>query len=147
MQDAGWKWPEIAAAAVERVDLDSFAVEAGGVTQGLMLLNLNRRSRIDGQQQAHLVYVELLATAPWNRNGFVDQPKYKGVGRLLLAAAISLSYEQEFFGRVGLHALVQSENWYEQICGMTNLGPDPAYADLRYFEMTEGQAQVFLGGN
>ena len=147
MQDFHWKWPEKAAATEVRADYDSFAVEAGGVTQGLMLVSLTARARVAGQANAHLLYVELVATAPWNREGFTDRPKYKGIGRLLLAAAISLSVDQEFGGRVGLHALPQSESWYGQVCGMSDLGPDAAHQGLRYFEMTEGQAEAFVGRN
>src|SRR5689334_16583106 len=48
MQDSHWKWPEKAAATEVRADFDSFAVEAGGVTQGLMLVSLNARARVTG---------------------------------------------------------------------------------------------------
>jgi hypothetical protein len=147
IQDLHWKWPEKAAATEVRADLDSFAVEVGGVAQGLMIVSLNARGRVAGQQNAHLVYVELLAAAPWNRRGFTDRPKYKGVGRLLLAAAVSLSVDQEFGGRIGLHALPQSESWYGQVCGMTDLGLDATHQGLRYFEMTEAQAEAFVGRN
>jgi hypothetical protein len=147
LQDFHWKWPEKAAATEVRADFESFAVEAWGVTQGLMLVSLNARARAAGQQNAHLVYVELVATAPWNREGLTERPKYKGIGRLLLAAAVSLSVNQEFGGRVGLHALPQSESWYGQICGMTDLGLDATHQGLRYFEMTEAQAKAFVGRN
>lgn len=146
MQDAHWKWPEKTAGIAERLDLDSFAVMADGVTQGLMIVSLTARGRAPGQENAHLVYVELVAIAPWNRKGFTDQPKYKGAGRLLLAAAVSLSAEQEFAGRIGLHALPQSETWYREVCGMTDLGPDDAHHGLRYFEMTEAQVRAFVEG-
>jgi hypothetical protein len=145
MQDSHWEWPQKAAAMGARLDYDTFAVEAGGVTQGLMIVSLTERGRAPGQENDHLIYVELIAAAPWNRKGFTDRPKYKGVGRLLLAAAVSLSVDQEFGGRVGLHALPQSATWYRQVCGMTDLGPDEAHQRLHYFEMTETQARAFVG--
>src|SRR5258706_1341 len=82
------------------------------------------------------------ATALWNRFRLVPEPQFKGIGRLLLAAAISLSVSEEFAGRIGLHALPQAESWYRDVCGMTDLGIDGT--GMRYFEMTEAQAQTFV---
>jgi hypothetical protein len=36
--------------------------------------------------------------------------------------------------------------FYQKICGMVRLGPDPDYQGLDYFEMTSEQAQLILGG-
>jgi hypothetical protein len=65
-------------------------------------------SRLAGQLGAPVIYIEAIATAPWNRPGFSPQPKYKGVGQILMQAAISLSIDEEFKGRVALHALPQA---------------------------------------
>jgi hypothetical protein len=66
------------------------------------------------------------------------------VGSVLLAAAIQLSIDEEFLGRLGLHSLPQADDWYRK-CRMTDLGPDPSEKqNLRYFEMTPEQAQAFL---
>ena len=62
----------------------------------------------------------------------------------MIAAAIHLSLAEEFSGRVGLHSLPQADDWYSRGCGMTDLGPDPAVQNLRYFEMTPEQAAEFL---
>jgi hypothetical protein len=67
------------------------------------------------------------------------------VGSLLVRAAIELSREEGFKGRIGLHSLPQSNAWYANMCGMTDLGADPGYShQLRYFEMTPEQAEAFL---
>jgi hypothetical protein len=71
-----------------------------------------------------------------------EVPRFKGIGRILLGAAISLSFHEEFAGRIGLHALPQAEDWYRHVCGMTDLGVDGK--KMRYFEMTEAQAKAFL---
>lgn len=42
----------------------------------------------------------------------------------------------------GLHSLPQANGFYANTCGMTDLGP--GYDNLRYFEMTPEQAQVFI---
>ena len=44
---------------------------------------------------------------------------------------------------MALHSLPQAERYYRDVCGMTDLGPDPAYDNLRYFEMTAEQAAEF----
>lgn len=145
LQDEHWKWPEKSEVVRGRLDFESFAVTASGLTQGLMIVSLAKTARIERQRGQHLVYVELIATAPWNRPGFTDGgAQYKGVGRLLLAAAVSLSVEQEFGGRIGLHALPQAASWYRDVCGMTDLGPDEGHQKLVYFEMTAEQAAAFV---
>ena len=74
-----------------------------------------------------------------------------GVLRELAAAGIQLmglalrwSLSLGYGGRVGLHALDQAKTFYENRCGMQNLGPDATYQDLSYFEFTEANAGKFL---
>jgi hypothetical protein len=108
-----------------------------------MLVDTTRFARSDRQKGRELVYVDLLATAPWNRPRLVPEARYKGVGRILIATAISLSYELEFNGRLGLHSLPQSESWYRDVAGFSDMGYD-APKRMRYFEVTEAQAAAFL---
>jgi hypothetical protein len=67
------------------------------------------------------------------------------VGKVLLQAAIAMSDEEGFKGRIGLHSLPQAETFYSNI-GMTNCGIDVSYENLRYFEMTPEQAAAFIQG-
>src|SRR5271156_6187957 len=92
-----------------------------------------------------LVYLDYLEVAPWNRPDFGPVPRLRGVGSALITAAVALSDEEGFKGRLGLHSLPQADAFYRKI-GMTDLGPDPAYQNLRYFEMTVEQARTFLEG-
>jgi len=108
-----------------------------------MLVDVTKFAKLPVQEGRELVYVDFLATAPWNRPNFVQAPKYKGIGRLLIATAVSLSLTLEFKGRIGLHSLPQSENWYATVCGFTAGGYDQE-KKLHYFEMTEVQAASFL---
>ena len=62
---------------------------------------------------------------------------------ILIRAAIALSEDLEFYGRIGLHSLPQANGFYANTCGMTDLGADPDYEGLRYFEMTPEQARAF----
>ncbi len=146
VQDAHWDWRGLVSKRAGQLAYESFSVECGGTTQGLMLTKATAFSRLKSQSGLDLVYVEYIATAPMNRQGFTKTPVYKGVGRILLVAAISLSQDLGFKGRIGLHALPQSASWYRDVCGMTDLGPDTAIPPgvMHYFEMTEAQAQSFL---
>jgi len=145
LQDEHWDWIGKTSQRSGHLGYESFAVECAGVTQGLMFVKTTAFARLESQKGLDLVYVDLLATAPWNRHGFTATPTYKGVGRVLLVTAVSYSAELGFRGRLGLHSLPQSESWYRTQCGMTDLGVDPAVPPgvLHYFEMTEVQAQAF----
>lgn len=142
IQDAHWKWTEKVKERASALEWRSFAVEAGGITQALMFVRLSGFALEPTQRNLPLVDIDLLATAPWNRRRLAETPKYKGLGRLLMTAAISLSVDEEFKGRIGLHALPQAETFYRDVCGMTDLGVDKTM--MRYFEMTESQAMAFL---
>lgn len=142
IQDAHWSWPKKREVRANRLDWASFAIEADGHTQGLMFLELTGVGQEESQRKKPIVKVDLLATAPWNRAGLVDKPKYRGVGLLLMAAAVSKSVADEFGGRIGLHALPQSERFYREVCGMADLGVDKTR--MRYFEMTEERAKKFM---
>ncbi len=60
-----------------------------------------------------MIYIDYLETAPWNQGGLVGRPRYGGIGTVMLAAAIRLSLNEGFFGRIGLHSLPQSEEFYK----------------------------------
>ena len=89
----------------------SFSIVCNDLTQGMMIVDtVSKQSRTDIQRNQHLVYVEYVENAPWNRGELFDQPRYRGVGSILIRAAISLSKELEFHGRIGLHSLPQIMN-------------------------------------
>jgi len=144
LQDAHWQWIQKIPERRDQLSWASFAVEAENVTQGLMFTRAGPdvRAREASQRNKYIVEVDLLAIAPWNRFRLVHEPQFKGIGRLLLAAAISLSVSEEFGGRIGLHSLPQAESWYRDVCGMTDLGVDGT--KMRYFEMTDAQARAFI---
>lgn len=141
-QDSHWEWKDKAIAAESILGQETYAVEAAGQTQGLMLVSVDF-GRIPTQRGLELVYVELVATAPWNRPRLVTDARYKGVGRVLLSTAISKSADLGFKGRIGLHSLKQSESWYQDIKEFTDVEFD-AEKNMRYFEMTEANAAAFV---
>lgn len=143
VQDSHWDWVGKAKFARRAMGQETFAVECDGHTQGLMLIDLMHYALLDPHRGRELVYIELLASAPWNRYATVESPKYKGVGRILVAIAISLSVNEGFKGRIGLHSLPQSESWYRGEAGFTDVEFDHL-KNMRYFEMTVVQAAAFV---
>lgn len=145
-QHGHWDWRKKMSHYSAQLSYQSFAIECLGQTQGLMIVNTMKRCRIPSQANQHLVYIEYLEAAPWNRG---ETPIHKGIGTVLVAAAIQLSIDEGNQGRIGLHSLPQADSFYRDRCGMTDLGPDVSYDPkfpLRYFEMTGAQAVRYLKG-
>jgi len=140
-QDSHWEWVEKAVEAERIMGRDTFAIEAAGVTQGLMLVDVGF-GRLPDLRGKELVYIDLLATAPWNRPKLTPDARYKGVGRVLVGTAISLSVDLGFGGGIGLHSLPQSEDWYRGV-GFTDVEFDDAKG-MRYFEMSIADALAFV---
>jgi hypothetical protein len=145
-QSRHWDWRRKTAALQDILSNPGFSIVCGGVTQGMMLVeNATKRCRLDRQKGQHLIYVSFVENAPWNRKELLfDPPRYRGVGTVLIRAAVELSKNDEFKGRIGLHSLPQANAFYANTCGMTDLGPDQDYQGLRYFEMTPEQAEAFI---
>ncbi len=120
-----------------------FSVVAQGITQGLAQVDLTKSAREPSQAGKPLVYLDYVEVAPWNRPEFGRPPRLRGVGSALITAAVALSEDEGFKGRIGLHSLPQADAFYSKI-GMTDLGQDAAYQNLRYFEMTAERARAFL---
>lgn len=98
-------------------------IECEGHMQGLMMVStIAGKSRLGGQLGKAILYVEFVESAPWNLKDLVEDPKFSGVGVALLEAAIEFSEQEGFGGRIGLHCLPQSEQFYRKY--MTDLGPD-----------------------
>ena len=145
-QSRHWDWRRKTAALQGMLANPGFSVVCGDLTQGMMLVDTTmKRARIDSQKGKNLVYVSFVENAPWNRKELLfDPPRYRGVGSVLMRAAVELSKHEDFKGRIVLHSLPQSNSFYANTCGMTDLGPDQDYQGLRYFEMTPEQAEAFI---
>lgn len=143
-QSGHWRWPE-KVADDSLLGIETFCVTADGMTQAMMRVDItSQESRLQGSIGKPLAYVDYLEVAPWNQPIVGMQRRFKGAGKILMIAAAALSVDQEFKGRVGLHALPQSESFYLNL-GMTDLGPDAKVrGELRYFEMTSEVAQALV---
>lgn len=143
--DGHWQWPAKVRDRVGQLQWASYALRCGGDTQGLMFVNLLRRCRLPVQLNQHMIYVDLVSTAPWNRPRLTPNPLYGGVGVTMVTEAVIRSLDEGFDGRIGLHSLPGAESLYQKL-KMDCLGPDPAYDGLLYFEMTPQQAAALLSG-
>lgn len=144
-QSRHWDWRDKLTEIEGRLANRSHAIVQGGMTQAMMIVDLTKRARLATQENQHLVYVDFLETAPWNRHELTHSAqRLAGCGSILIAAAIRLSIEEGYKGRIGLHSLPQSNDFYANRCGMTDLGVDPHYQNLRYFEATPEIAQQLI---
>ncbi|MCY4613178.1 MAG: hypothetical protein OXB94_06120 [Nitrospira sp.] len=112
-QSSHWNWRKKVEALRGMLASPGFSIVCDGLTQGMMIVDtVKKRCRIDNQKGKPLVYVEFVENAPWNRRELCDSPRYRGVGSILMRAAIELSVESEFGGRIGLHSLSQAHDFY-----------------------------------
>jgi hypothetical protein len=125
----------------------SLGVECEGVMQGLMmLLTDGYAARMEPDIGKPLVYVDYVQNAPWSNQDLVDRPRFGAVGSHLLDAAVKLSVDLEYGGRLGLHSLQNSEGFYHRL-GLTAVEierQDRHARGLWYFEFTRAGAKGFL---
>lgn len=145
MQNAHWNWRQKVEQLQSLLSHDGYCVICQDSTEGLMLIDTTSyRCRLPENDRRNLVYIDYVENAPWNRPELEQVPRYRGIGSILVGAAIERSVAEEFKGRIGLHALPQAEAFYSATCGMTDLGLDTAKQGLRYYEMTAAQAEAFI---
>ena len=130
--DARWMWDYKLRQAQQESRYEAYALEVESFTQGLLFLETQwRRSHLP--QRYPLVYVEALASAPWNRSAIERPPFLRGVGRTLLLFARRRSVELGYGGRVGFHSLLEAEGFYRHL-QVPDYGADPEKENLVNFE-------------
>lgn len=142
--DAHWDWEKKCVAAPHskrRV----YGLLNGDEVEGAMVIKSNETARISGSG-APLVYVDFVSTAPWNRAAVQTPQRFNGLGKVLMGAAVAISFAEGLDGRCGLHSLVPAEGFYRRM-GMSDLGPDAAKDNLRYFEFDDKTAKTFIDGD
>lgn len=144
-QSRHWNWRDKLREIEQRLANLSFAIMADDMTQAMMTIDVTKRSREPGHEGQHLVYIDFLEAAPWNRNDLAKEPaKFGGCGSILINAAVQQSILEGFKGRIGLHSLPQANSFYANTCGMTDFGYDATYQNLRYFELEPARARSFI---
>lgn len=78
-----------------------------------------------------------------------SQPRYRSVGARLLKAAVQVSLDRGFEGRIGLYSLPLAEGFYTKV-GMTRMhvkrDRSSSVYGLRYFEFNPTAAVAFFNG-
>jgi GNAT superfamily N-acetyltransferase len=144
MENDHWNWETKVTDSARLISYPTMAIECSGEPQGLMLLRTDGYyARLPCQNGKPLVYVTYLATAPWNQVEIAGIRKFKGVGTLLIRAAVEMSFDVGFKGRIGLHSLPQAEAFYERH-GIEFLGIDADKQHMKYFELSEQKAAEFV---
>lgn len=138
--DMDWNWDYKLRLAANDDRFEAYVVEQEEIVQGVVLIETQwRRSQLiyggapSLENRSRLVYVEYLASAPWNRRALEDPPFFAGIGSALLSFARQRSLDMGYGGRVGLHSLPDAEAFYHR-CDMPDYGPDPDKDGLVYFE-------------
>jgi len=133
-----WNW--VAKSQGNRAGYHTFvAVECDNAIQGLMAVcNELRPARLEPAGRS-ILYVDFVEIAPWNLKGRASNPRFVGIGTVLVAEAIRMSRAKGANGCLGLHSLEQAEGFYDG-CLMTRGERDIYYHDLVYFEYTQEQA-------
>jgi GNAT superfamily N-acetyltransferase len=89
-----------------------------------------------------LVYINYVATAPWNRRDSRGFGRLRGVGTSLMEWAAQYSREVGCEGRLGLHSLRSSDAFYDHL-RFRNFGIDAAHRGMRYFERCDVHGAVY----
>lgn len=144
LEHGHWAWGEKVKESAHLLSCPTLAIECADQTQGLMLLKTDGHfGMLPSEMGKPLVYIVYLATAPWNLRMLVRQSRFTGIGLVLLHAAIQMSLDNEFKGRIGLHSLPQAEGFYERH-GFQCLGVDPEKEGLKYYELSPQAASEFI---
>lgn len=102
--DHHWLWRKIVGANHAKLTWEALAVQsASGAIEGAIAYRIDAGSRLQPGDGA--VYVDRIATAPRNRPWVLEPPKYRGIGSVLLLAAVRHSYLLGLGGRVWLTSL------------------------------------------
>jgi hypothetical protein len=119
--DCAWRWDLLAQKYGGSAQFELAAVVTDGdEIQGAMLAGLENGANYSDcasrlNRGHHGVYVEYLASAPWNRSRIADPRRYGGVGRSLLEHAKRLSCEKGYGGRLILDSKYESLPFYEKL--------------------------------
>jgi len=139
-EDAEWNWEQLSIEANGMDYWEAIALQtSSGALQGAMVYRADAKSVLEPDSGA--VFVENLATAPWNRKRVIAAPENGGVGPELLCQAVHHSHLLGFNGRVLLTSLPGAVEFYEGR-GFVNTGR--IIDDLPLYELPKDAARKWL---
>lgn len=138
--DRSWDWSSHIQRGLLRNGFLCLAIVTDRL-EGLASLAFDR-SRA-GPPGTSLVYIEYLATAPWNRKA--GSARLRGVGRVLIQTTVRISVALGHDGRIGLHSKPAAEAFHREKLGLLDLGREMAEdGEWVYFEATPEVARRLL---
>lgn len=117
-EDSHWRVDRFFMDLSQKDDIRVLVLEAENQIQGFIVFVTKNFRGIDG---ASCVYVAFLATAPWNRVNQNSPGAYRGVGSLLLGAALVYGHKHNNCLCLELHSLKGAEGFYTKV-GMVETG-------------------------
>jgi hypothetical protein len=140
VEDHHWDWFN-KSRGMQGDEYEWFFTYAEGKPQGACVIYHPRASKLsDGD----IFYVEFFAVAPWNRTSRLHERQFRGVGTLLLRAALAYSIDVLMLKPgFALHSLPQAVGYYERLRMVRSEDHDKDV--LIYFELPEHEAKDFLG--
>ncbi|BDF95062.1 GNAT family N-acetyltransferase [Pseudoalteromonas sp. KAN5] len=137
ISDFHWCWNDIVNSQNSEDYIQvTFYLTVNGIPEGALHTYFPKETRL--HKGKNLVYIDRIATAPWNRPHQTIK-HFSGVGSILILFICRYSRDKGCEGCIGLHSLPQAEPFYDHL-GMKNLGIDLAYEGLKYFELEKHQA-------
>ncbi len=139
-EDADWNWEQLSTETNGKDYWEAIALQTtSGVLQGAMVYRVDAKSVLEPDVGA--VFVENLATAPWNRKRVTATPQYGGAGPELLCQAVHHSHLLGFRGRVLLTPLPGAIEFY---LGRGFVDTGQMIDDLPLYELPEDAARKWL---
>jgi hypothetical protein len=144
----GWSWENILKTE-QQPEWRVIGIRYADKWQGIAIIDTFSHPIVSDGDDALGVYLAYIATAPWNLGYYLQQvdkvPLFDDVGHVLLSLAVRKSIEKGLEGRLVLHAVAGSEEFYRK-CGITELGPEEMHPSrcIR-FEVSADQGRILLG--
>jgi hypothetical protein len=133
-EDGHWAWDEfIDQAFADPEQFVVYALEARGELQGLRMIQVAK-----DEVEEYGIHALRLSTAPWNREPAI---RYRGVGSLLVAAAILRSQADNRAGHLHCESLPEAEEFHRRN-GMVAF--DGLSDGLSRYRFTRETAERFL---
>ena len=144
-EHAHWDWLAKATVAVmsQKDDL-IFWISYKSIMQGIMIVDKGHAYHEDDAGKEN-IYIQFLEVAPWNFYKDKQVGYYKGVGSILLMAAINYSNSLGYEGRIALESLPQSEGFYAKY-EMIVVNKEHNSSPLKYLELPTYNAMKLVRG-
>lgn len=139
--DSCWNWEQIVHQHDPGYTRHTFYLVCNNSVQGALHAKFPKQSQLSSDSE--LVYVDFIATAPWNRNIPGHPKQFSGIGTKLMIYVMQFSQSAGYSGIIGLHSLKQAEDFYRAM-EMVELGHDESYGNMLYFEMPTNKVAKHL---